>query len=224
MSKNYTFCLKQTSVDKFKYKCSQIFLFMCILLFALSIYFNVTYSVVPVNGLSMYPTLNDSSNYNSVAHYDKVVLNYIKSYYVGDIIVAKRVESSTENVKYVIKRLIAVGGDKVKVEEDGSIYVNGNLLNEKYNINSKQITYEKFIRLKNSNIKVDGNEIFVNDEMVIPKGYVFYLGDNRSNSYDCSNYGPVKESNVIAKVDFIIKDGESNFSSILKQIFGGRRV
>ena len=197
---------------------------MCILLFALSIYINVTYSIVPVNGLSMYPTLNDSSKYNSVAHYDKVVLNYIKSYYVGDIIVAKRMDSSTENVKYVIKRLIAIGGDKVKVEEDGSIYVNGNLLNENYNINSKQITYEKFIRLKNSNIKIDDNELFIDDEMVIPKGYMFYLGDNRANSYDCSNYGPVKESNIIAKVDYILKDGESNFSSILKQIFGGKRV
>ena len=197
---------------------------MCILLFALSIYINVTYSIVPVNGLSMYPTLNDSSKYNSVAHYDKVVLNYIKSYYVGDIIVAKRMDSSTENVKYVIKRLIAIGGDKVKVEEDGSIYVNGNLLNENYNINSKQTTYEKFIRLKNSNIKIDDNKLFIDDEMVIPKGYMFYLGDNRANSYDCSNYGPVKESNIIAKVDYIIKDGESNFSSILKQIFGGKRV
>lgn len=197
---------------------------MCILLFALSIYINVTYSIVPVNGLSMYPTLNDSSKYNSVAHYDKVVLNYIKSYYVGDIIVAKRMDSSTENVKYVIKRLIAIGGDKVKVEEDGSIYVNGNLLNENYNINSKQTTYEKFIRLKDSNIKIDDNELFIDDEMVIPKGYMFYLGDNRANSYDCSNYGPVKESNIIAKVDYIIKDGESNFSSILKQIFGGKRV
>lgn len=197
---------------------------MCILLFALSIYINVTYSIVPVNGLSMYPTLNDSSKYNSVAHYDKVVLNYIKSYYVGDIIVAKRMDSSTENVKYVIKRLIAIGGDKVKVEEDGSIYVNGNLLNENYNINSKQTTYEKFIRLKDSNIKIDDNELFIDDEMIIPKGYMFYLGDNRANSYDCSNYGPVKESNIIAKVDYIIKDGESNFSSILKQIFGGKRV
>ena len=39
---------------------------------------------------------------------------------------------------------------------------------------------------------------------VIDKGYVFYLGDNRGVSYDCSSYGPQPETIIKAKVLFVV--------------------
>lgn len=215
MQEKEVFSLKQTPVDKFRLKCSQIFLFLCVCLCTLTIFFNVTYSIAPVSGSSMYPTLN---NYTVSAKHDLVVLNYIKAYHKGDIIVAKKVINDDEKYIYVIKRLIATGGDSLVIKENGDIFVNNKQLDESYVTSEyKYITYQNFINLRDGeNSKFA--DWFDGEKMIIKPGYVFYLGDNRGGSTDCSIYGPVKEDNIIAKVDFIIKDGENVFFSILKQI------
>lgn len=219
MQKKQQLILMESSVDKFKYKCSQFFLFLCILLFSFSLIINVTYSVAPVYGYSMLPTLNESFSSNDSNSQDRVVLNYIKLYNKGDIIVAKKTNEHNENYIYVIKRLIAVGGDTVEVVSSGDVYVNDKLLEENYVSNSKSATYSKMQSLKNRK-----PELFEGDKLIVPKGYVFYLGDNRGGSTDCSDYGPVKKSNIIAKVDFIIKAGENFFLSIINQIFKGEII
>lgn len=216
MQKGYTFALKKNSVDRFKYKCSQVFLILCVMIFAVVIYVNTSYSIAPVSGYSMYPTLNnyDEAYYND-GHFDRVVLNYIKSYKKGDIIVAKKYFGSTEDYMYVIKRLIATENDTVEILTDGNIKVNDKEISEDYVKSAlKEDIYTNFMNYKNEH-----PEYFNGNIMTIPKGHVFYLGDNRGNSYDCSHYGPVKESMIIAKVEFVIKDGESLFQSIFKQIF-----
>ena len=70
-----------------------------------------------------------------------------------------------------------------------------------------------------NNLKIKKPEFFEGNKLVIPKGYVFYLGDNRGGSSDCSDYGPMPKKNIIAKVDYIVKSGENYYLSILKQIF-----
>ena len=221
LNKN-VFSLKQTPVDKFRLTCSQIFLFLCVCLCTLTIFFNVTYSIAPVSGFSMYPTLN---NYTTYSKHDRVVLNYIKAYHKGDIIVAKKIYDDEEHFIYVIKRLIATGGDSIEIKENGDVYVNDQKLDESYVTSEyKTATYEAFIKLKegtnpNFDEKNDFTSWFEDGKLVLKPGYVFYLGDNRGGSTDCSIYGPVKEDNIIAKVDFVIKDGENTFVSILKQIF-----
>lgn len=215
MQKNELLYLKQTPVDKFKILCSKIFLFLCIILCVFTIYINVTYSIAPVSGTSMSPLLNGTNEYQTNNLHDRVVLNYIKAYHKGDIIVAKKVfDHEEENYIYVIKRLIAVGGDKVKINSEGTVFVNDVELKEDYVSSVKTRTYSNF-----NNLKTQKPGLFEDDTLIVPKGYVFYLGDNRAVSADCSSYGPVKEENVIAKVDFIIKAGENAFASIIKQIF-----
>lgn len=217
MKKNNVLVLKENSVDNFKIKCSKIFLFLCVLIFALSIFINLSFSIAPVSGFSMYPTLN--INGSTLETQDRVVLNYIKQYHKGDIIVAKKEQNSNEEYIYVIKRLIAVGGDRVEILKNGDVKVNGILLDEPYvNISNKANAYYEFMAWKSLN-----EENFEQNELIIKPGFVFYLGDNRSNSYDCSDYGPVKEENIVAKVDFIIKANENAFLSVIKQIFGGKK-
>lgn len=202
-----------SSIDKFKYKCSQVFLFLCMLIFAVSIFFSVTYSVAPVYGKSMMPTLNENFIVNDESSQDRVVLNYIKNCNTGDIIVAKRYNTEEDYI-FVIKRLIAIGGDTVEIKPNGDVYVNDILLKEDYTTDTKSATYYKI-----ESLKLTQPELFENGKLIVPEGYVFYLGDNRGGSSDCSDYGPVKKSNIIAKVDFIIKSGENFFLSILNQIF-----
>ena len=220
MQKLKNVILKTNSVDEFKLKCSRIFLYLCVLFFAVTIIFNVSYSVAPVSGLSMYPTINDSYVYGDSDSQDRVVLNYIKNYKRGDIIVAKKTyEADGEAYIYVIKRLIAVGGDRLTFDISGNIYINGELLVEDYVNSNKAGLYNKI-----QNLKAVKPEFFEGEELVIPKNYVFYLGDNRGASTDCSNFGPVKSNEIVAKADFLIRSGENFFLSILKQIFNGGRL
>jgi len=212
--------LKTNSVDEFKLKCSRIFLYLCVLFFAITIIFNVTYSVAPVSGLSMYPTINHEYVYGDNNSQDRVVLNYIKNYKKGDIIIAKKTyEDDSELYIYVIKRLIAVGGDRLRFDTNGDIYINGELLIEDYVNTNKYVTYHNI-----QNLKATKPEFFEGDELVIPKGFVFYLGDNRGGSTDCSAFGPVSKKEIVAKVDYLIRGGENFYLSIIKQIFGEKRL
>lgn len=220
MAKLKNVVFKTNKIDEFKLKCSQFFLYLCMIFFAINILINVTYSVAPVSGMSMYPTLNYGFYNGNGWIQDRVVLNYIKNYQKGDIIVAKKTfDDSGEEYMYVIKRLIAVGGDRVKVFENGDVYVNDELLIENYVNDNKHITYYNI-----QNLKKYKPELFKDDELIIPKDCVFYLGDNRGGSSDCSCYGPVSKNEIVAKVDYLIKGGENLFLSILKQIFNGGKL
>ncbi len=83
----------------------------------------------------------------------------------------------------LIKRVIATGNDTVKIES-GILYVNGK---EQYNKHIK------------------GNHINWDDVKVkVPSECVFVLGDNRNDSYDSLNFGPVKLDNITGVMKYII--------------------
>lgn len=69
-----------------------------------------------------------------------------------------------------IKRVIALEGTHVKIE-NGRIYINGELFEEEYLDDSVETRSDVF------------------NDFVVPKGYVFAVGDNRGNSADCRNFG-----------------------------------
>ncbi len=92
-----------------------IFLVMCIIVTI----FNFTHIGTPVLGTSMLPTLN---NYEDHSKKDYVYINKFSSYSHGDIIVINNPEE-TDN-KSVIKRVIAMEGDKIAiVKKNNSYYV-----------------------------------------------------------------------------------------------------
>lgn len=101
---------------------------------------------------SMYPTIKDNDQIIVTRIYNK---NSLKR---GDILVFKSDELNEE----LIKRLIGLPNDTIKIDEDGSVYVNGSKLNQSYVLNSGG---------KSGSFKV-------------PEGHYFFLGDNRSNSLD----------------------------------------
>jgi signal peptidase I len=77
-----------------------------------------------------------------------------------------------------IKRVIGEAGDTIEFQ-NGNIYRNGELLIEEY-------------------IKEEMN--LYNDRFVIPINHVFVMGDNRNNSSDSREIGPVPVENVVGKV------------------------
>lgn len=98
----------------------------------------------------------------------------------GDIIVF--LPPNGESKDY-IKRIIAVGGQKVSIK-DGKVFVDGKPLSEPY------LSPEYF----------DSGSM---DEVVVPEGYVFVMGDNRPNSLDSRSFGPVPGSTIIGKAVLI---------------------
>lgn len=98
----------------------------------------------------------------------------------GDIVVFKPpVQVHTEAPRF-LKRVIAVGGDRVEVKY-GVVYRNRKPLIEPYIKDMPDYTMSSFI---------------------VPDGYVFVLGDNRRNSYDSHMWGFLPEKNITAKVMF----------------------
>ena len=122
------------------------------------------YQLCFVNGDSMYPTLKDKQ----IVLIKKYNLNLANN----DIIFIKK------NKKTIIKRLIGLPNDTIKI--DKYVYVNGNK-------NDNIITNQK------GNIK---------NEIHLKPGEYFALGDNRDNSIDSrfDEIGIIYEDEIIGKV------------------------
>ena len=114
---------------------------------------------------------------------DRVLVNKLSydfhDVHRGDLIVFERPpgESSAE-VKDLIKRVIAVGGETIETR-DGSVYIDGKRLREPY-LPSGTVTAEI-------------------QPTRIPDGYVFVMGDNRGDSRDSRAFGPISESLIVGR-------------------------
>ena len=129
-----------------------------------------------VSGESMYPTLNNK---------DYLILNRLSYKFgdvkKGDIIVFKtNLKQDNGKDKDLIKRVIATEGDHLVIK-DSKVYVNDKLLNEPY---------------------IDNAYTSGDIDVVIPKGKVFVMGDNRENSKDSrsEDVGLVSESDILGEV------------------------
>lgn len=135
-----------------------------------------------VKGSSMYPSFQDG---------EFILTNKISYRFEepqrGDVIVFKAPESEpcSEIECEYIKRLIALPGERVKIE-NGKVYINGDLL-----VESEYLTET----LKTST----GSFLPEGVEKVIPDGYFLPLGDNRPFSRDGREFGPVPRQSIIGK-------------------------
>ena len=88
------------------------------------------------------------------------------------------------NNKILIKRVIGKAGDWVDIDQDGNVYVNGNLIDEPY-LDEKAF-----------------GECNIELPYQVPESKVFVMGDNRSVSVDSRNtaVGCVAEEQIVGKV------------------------
>ncbi|MBO4216628.1 MAG: signal peptidase I [Clostridia bacterium] len=162
------------------------------------IVFSFVLRICTVDGKSMEQTLSSG---------EKVVVQEL--FYTpeaGDIVV---VQSHTYNNKPLVKRIIAVGGQKMKIDfSTWTVTVNGKTVKESYAYNfngSKVMEYADYYTVVADHIDADGY-------VTIPEGYVFVMGDNRNNSRDSrfSEIGFVEYQEVMGKVIFDL----SKFKSV----------
>jgi signal peptidase I len=133
------------------------------------------YQPVKVEGTSMLPGLADQER----IFINKFVYHF-ESINRGDIVVF---HYPLDPSKSYIKRVIAVGGDRVQID-DGRVYVNGKLLKEPY-IPSKYEDSRSY------------------PEIIVPPDSYFVLGDHRNLSSDSREFGPVNREYVYGKAVFI---------------------
>ena len=194
----------------------------------LVIFFNVTHDYFIVYGQSMIPTLNVGVT-SAEESKDAVFVSKIKKVKRGDIIVANKnygIENAEE--KFVIKRVIALGGDKIKIE-----IINGyeRIVLVKMGETEETILEETYLPDYSVNeglkLRFDSlvnNNMYQLDEfgfLTIDDDKVFYLGDNRKNSTDCLSYGPVAKKIIVGKVDYFIYNNKNIVGQVLSQVFGG---
>lgn len=135
------------------------------------------FRLIDVDGSSMLPTLVNS---------DKVIVtNLFYEPKDGDVVV---ISHGADYDKPLIKRVIATEGQTLNIDfEKNEVYVDGVLIQEDY---------------------IQGVTIPGDAEIpsVIPKGKVFVMGDNRTDSYD-SRYnaiGLIDEESIVGKASFVI--------------------
>ena len=92
--------------------------------------------------------------------------------------------------KDFIKRIIAVGGDTVSCcDDDGGVQVNGISLDE------SEYVYDD----APLDVEPGGCHARRFEEVLIPEGHVWVMGDHRGNSQDSRCQGPVPVENIIGR-------------------------
>ncbi len=132
-----------------------------------------------VSGLSMYNTLDDGDS----LWVDKLSYRF-KDPERFDIVVFPYRDSG----EYFIKRVIGLPGEKVRIDEEGKIYINDEVLNEDYGY---EVIMPENIRRASENIVIGDDEYFV-------------MGDNRNNSMDSRfiEVGNIKREELVGKAAF----------------------
>ncbi len=128
---------------------------------------------VQVDGRSMEPTLQDRDNLIC----DKVSYRFSDPERYDIVIIYP----DGEKDKRWIKRIIGLPGEEVRIDEAGTIYINGEPLEESY---GKEVIEDPGMAI--APIQLGEDEYWV-------------MGDNRNHSSDSRVIGPVPKSRILGK-------------------------
>lgn len=143
------------------------------------------FSIANVSGASMESKFFDED--------DVIIAHDISQLESSDIVVLE-VKEPGQDSSFFIKRVIGVPGDRVLIE-NGSVYINEVLLEEPY---------------LDEGVTTSCSETC---EITLGDDEYFVLGDNRSNSRDSRQIGPVSLEDIYGEVIYIIRPF-SRFGSV----------
>ena len=133
--------------------------------------------------------------------------------------------------KYYIKRVIGLPGDTVRYE-DKNLYINGELIDKEYVEDIEVDTSIGDLPGSLYTETIGGVEHFTQHidaagrsrartTWVVPGGHYFMMGDNRDNSSDSREWGPVPEKDIVGKAIAVWMHKDPGFSL---PTFSGNKV
>ncbi|WP_044149620.1 signal peptidase I [Candidatus Epulonipiscium viviparus] len=128
----------------------------------------------------MHSTVPTGSMIPTILIGDHLILNKVSAYYKepdrGDIVVFFNGQDN------LIKRVIALPGDEIDLIA-GNVYLNGSLIDEPY-LKDAHSTYPLNYR--------------ITFPFVVPQDHYFVMGDNRLNSADSRDFGPIYRGDLVS--------------------------
>ncbi|MGL5348225.1 MAG: signal peptidase I [Peptostreptococcaceae bacterium] len=149
-------------------------IYILIIVASIAVLVSVLYlPVLSVQGGSMSPALDNGQ---------VLIATRSKNIKRGDII------AFNYNNKVLLKRVIATQGEVVNIKEDGTVYVNGEMLEEEY-IAKKSL-----------------GEVTIDLPYQVEDGKFFVMGDHRETSIDSrsNSIGTINKEQILGKVFFRI--------------------
>jgi signal peptidase I len=122
----------------------------------------------------------------------------------GDIIVF---HYPVHPVEHFVKRVVAVPGDRLRLI-NRKVYVNGVALSEPYVHYSRphDVFRDEFPRLDvafvpslNGSWLVQMKKLLDDNQLIVPQGSYFVMGDNRDDSLDSRYWGFVPQENIVGR-------------------------
>ena len=150
-------------------------LYMLVLIALTVLFIRFVMQRTEVSGNSMQPTLQDSDS----LMVDKLSYRFKDPERFDIVVLPFRHGEET----YIIKRVIGLPGETVRITSEGRILVNGEVLNEHYGL------------------EVIQNPGRAAEPVTLAEDEYFLMGDNRNNSLDSrdASIGNVKRSDLIGK-------------------------
>ena len=155
---------------------------LTLVLVALTLLFTFVGRIIAVDGDSMLPTLHDR---------DMLLLRGVGyTPEQGDIVVLTK-DFPGHVGEAIVKRVIAVGGQTIRIDYlESRVYVDGVALDEPY-INES-------VMIQRPNLTIE--------ELTVPEGSVFVMGDNRNDSSDSriSELGAIDNRYILGEAVMIL--------------------
>jgi len=130
-----------------------------------------------------------------------------------DTVVFKSLE---EDGKTIVKRIIAIAGDKIEIKSK-QVYINDSLVKEEYKVHKDNETFTRDDYYHYNGVIRDNF-----GPVIVPPGHCFVMGDNRDTSYDSRYWGFLPLSKIKGRPWLIYFSYNAEENSHLKISLGER--